>query len=217
MKIKWNGHASFTITSDNGTVIVTDPYNSDKYGDELSYDIVRDRADGALVSHEHSDHSYVKGLSGSPKVLRGSGEINGIAVAGVKTFHDESGGSKRGNNMAFRFTVDGITLCFLGDLGHLLSQDQMKAIGPVDILLIPVGGTYTVDAGRAADLIKAMSPRLAIPMHYKTKKCNLNIAGVDPFLSMMSNVKMLGKSEVEISSDKFPAEGTEVWVLDHAC
>jgi len=217
MKIKWNGHASFTITSHNGTVIVTDPYNSDKYDDELTYDIVRDRADGALVSHEHSDHNYVEGLSGSPKVLKNSGEIKGIAVTGVRTFHDESGGSKRGTNMVFRFTVDGINLCFMGDLGHLLSQDQIKTIGPVDILLIPVGGAYTLDAGRAADLIKTMNPRVAIPMHYKTKKCNLHIAGIDAFLSMMANVKKPGKSEIEVSPDKFPAEGTEVWVLDHAC
>jgi L-ascorbate metabolism protein UlaG (beta-lactamase superfamily) len=217
MKIKWNGHASFTITADNGTVIVTDPYNPDEYKDELTYDIVRDRADGALVSHEHPDHSYVAGLSGSPKVLRGSGEIKGIIVAGIKTFHDEAGGSKRGKNMVFRFTVDGIIICFLGDLGHILSEDQIKAIGAVDILLVPVGGAYTLDAAMAAELIALIKPRAAIPMHFRTIKCLFPIAGVDEFLKRMRYTKKPGSSEIELSPGMLPEKGTQVWVLDHAC
>lgn len=217
MKIKWNGHASFTITSDNGTVIVTDPYDSDNYGDDLTYEIVRDRADGVLVSHGHPDHSYVKGLPGSPKVLKDSGEINGITVAGIKTYHDESGGSKRGKNMVFRLTVDGVTLCFLGDLGHVLSREQLKAVVPVDILLIPVGGTYTLDADMAAGVVEEVRPKAVIPMHFRTKKCGFPITGVDLFLSRMANVHILGKSEIEVSSNILPAKGPEVWVLDHAC
>jgi L-ascorbate metabolism protein UlaG (beta-lactamase superfamily) len=217
MKIKWNGHASFTVTSENGTVIVTDPYNSESYGDELSYEIVRDRADGVLVSHEHPDHCYIEGLSGSPRVFKGSGEIKGIIVTGIRTFHDKSGGSERGNNMAFRFTVDGITICFLGDLGHILSQEQLRETGHVDILLIPVGGTYTLDTDMAAEIVAAVRPKMVIPMHFKTKKCSFPITGVEIFLSRMANVKRPGKSEIEVSSDKLPAKGPEVWVLDHAC
>jgi L-ascorbate metabolism protein UlaG (beta-lactamase superfamily) len=217
MKIKWNGHASFTITADNGTVIVTDPYNSGKYGDEFTYNIVRDRADGVLVSHEHADHSYVKGLTGSPKVLTDSGDICGIVVTGFKTFHDEAGGKKRGPNMSFRFSVDGVTMCFLGDLGHILSPDQIKAIGSVDLLFIPVGGTYTIDGHRAATLVKMMNPRVAIPMHFKTKKCNFPITGVDEFLSGMDNFKKLQRSEIDLSIERLPEKGPEVWVLDHAC
>jgi L-ascorbate metabolism protein UlaG (beta-lactamase superfamily) len=217
MKIKWNGHASFTITSDNGTVIVTDPYNSGCYDDDLTYDIVRDRADGALVSHEHSDHSYTAGLSGSPKVLRSSGEINGIKVTGIKTFHDESGGLKRGKNMVFRLTVDGITLCFLGDLGHILSDDQANAIGAVDILLIPVGGTYTLDPDMAAQVVELIKPKVAIPMHFRTKKCLFPIAEVDSFLAKMKDFKKTGSREIELLSGTLPDKGTEVWVLDYAC
>ncbi len=217
MKIKWNGHASFTITSDNGTVIVTDPYNPGSYEDELTYAIVRDRADGALISHEHADHSYTSGLSGSPKVLRSSGEIIGIAVTGVKTFHDESGGSRRGKNMVFRFAVDGITICFLGDLGHILSEEQIKIIGEVDFLLIPVGGTYTLDADMAVKLIGLIKPKVAIPMHFRTEKCLFPINGVDVFLAGMKDVKKLGRSEIKLSSDMLPGEGTQVWVLDYAC
>jgi L-ascorbate metabolism protein UlaG (beta-lactamase superfamily) len=217
MKIKWNGHASFTITSDNGTVIVTDPYDPDEYGDELTYDMVRDRADGTVVSHAHPDHSYVQGLSGSPKILKGSGEINGIAVTGIKTFHDDSGGKKRGANTVFRLTIDGISIGFLGDLGHILSPEQITDLGQVDILLAPVGGTYTIDAHMAALLVKAVKPKVVIPMHFKTEKCLFPITGVDTFLSRMKKIKRLGKNEISVSFNELPEEGPEVWVMDHAC
>lgn len=217
MKIKWNGHASFTITSDNGTVIVTDPYNSDNYKDEFTYDIVRDRADGAIISHDHPDHSYADGLSGSPKILKGSGEIKGIAVSGINTWHDNSGGSKRGKNTVFSFNVDGISICFLGDLGHILSQDQIEAMGPVDIMLVPVGGTYTLDADMASRLIEKVKPKVVIPMHFRTKKCSFPIADVEAFLAGKKNVKNFGRSEIVLSSDRLPDGCAEVWVLDHAC
>ena len=217
MRIKWNGHASFTIASDNGTVIVTDPYDPGSYGDEFTYEVVRERADGVLVSHGHPDHNYASGLPGSPVVLKDSGLIKGITITGIRTFHDESGGSKRGNNMVFRFTVDNITLCFLGDLGHILSQEQIEMICPVDILFIPVGGTYTIDGDMAARVIDQVRPKAAIPMHFRTKKCCFPITGVDDFLSKMKEIKRLGKSDIYIPSDKLPYEGTEVWVLDHAC
>jgi L-ascorbate metabolism protein UlaG (beta-lactamase superfamily) len=217
MKIKWNGHASFTITSNKGTVIVTDPYNSGKYADEFTYDIVRDRADGALVSHEHTDHSYVEGLSGSPKVLKGPGRIGDIEVKTINTYHDESGGSKRGINRVFFFAVDAINICFLGDLGHMLSQEQIKALGHVDVLLVPVGGYYTIDSRQASELIDKIKPKVAIPMHFKTKKCGFPIAGVDVFLALVKNEKKADKSEVEIPSGGLPETGTEIWVMNYAC
>lgn len=217
MKIKWNGHASFTITASDGTVLVTDPYDPSGYGGVLKYKQVKDRTDGVLVSHDHADHNYVKGLSGSPKVVKGSDQVKNIRIKGVPTHHDESGGSERGDNVVFAFAIDGIKICFVGDLGHELSSEQIAAIGPVDLLLIPVGGTYTVDAGGAVKVAESLSPRLIIPMHFKTTKCDLPIAAVDGFLSKMTNVKKLGKSQIELSADKVPAEGPEVWVMDHAC
>lgn len=216
MKIKWNGHASFTITASDGTVLVTDPYDPSGYGGVLKYDQVRDRADGALVSHNHADHNYVKGLSGSPKIIKGDGQVREIKIKGISTHHDESGGSQRGNNVVFSFAVDGIKICFMGDIGHQLSQKHIEAIGPIDLLLLPVGGTYTVDADGAASVAKALGPRLIIPMHFKTTKCNLPIAGVDGFLSKMKGVKQLNRSEIDISAQNMP-ETQEVWVLDHAC
>jgi L-ascorbate metabolism protein UlaG (beta-lactamase superfamily) len=217
MKIKWNGHASFTITSDNGTVIVTDPYDPDEYGDELTYTVVGDSADGVLVSHEHPDHSYVQGLPCSPTVLKGSGEINGIAVSGIKTFHDDSGGAKRGPNTVFRFAIDRMSICFLGDLGHILSPEQMTAIGRVDILFLPVGGTYTLDASMAARSARTIGPRVVIPMHFKTEKCRFPIAGVHEFLARMEKIKTLNMSEIKVDLNDLPDEEMGVWVMDYAC
>jgi L-ascorbate metabolism protein UlaG (beta-lactamase superfamily) len=216
MKIRWNGHSSFTITASDNTVLVTDPYDPNGYGGVLKYDQVRDRADGVLVSHNHADHNYVKGLTGSPKVVKGDGQVKGIQIKGISSHHDESGGSERGDNVIFAFAVDGIRICFVGDLGHQLSPKQVDAIGQVDLLLLPVGGTYTVDAEGAVKVANALSPRLIIPMHFKTSKCNLPIAGVDGFLSKMTGVRHVNKSEVDLSADILPA-APEVWVLDHAC
>lgn len=217
MKIKWNGHASFTITASDGTVIVTDPYDPTGYGGVLMYEQVKDKADGVLVSHDHADHNYVKGIPGSPEVIKGPGRVKDIKVKGIPTYHDESGGSQRGENIVFVFAVDGMNICFAGDLGHLLSNEQIDAIGPLDLLLIPVGGTYTVDADGAAKIAEALNPRLIIPMHYKTDKCDLPISAVDNFLDKMEKVSRLRKSEIELSRDQLPAAGPEVWVLEHAC
>ncbi len=217
MKIKWNGHASFTITSNDGTVIVTDPYDPGGYGGVLSYDTVTDKADAVLVSHEHADHNYVKGLRGSPLVIKGSGQVKDIRINGIQMYHDESGGSERGTNTVFAFLVDGIRICFGGDLGHSLSQEQLQAIGPVDLLLIPVGGTFTLDAKGAVEVAKAMGPKLVIPMHFKTDKCNLPLTSVDDFTAYMKNVKNLNASEVDISQATLPKSGPEVWVLEYAC
>ena len=168
-------------------------------------------------SHDHADHNHVNGLSGSPEVLRGSGRIGDIPVKGIETAHDESGGAERGANTVFSFEVDGIHICFVGDLGHQLSGGQVDAIGPVDILLTPVGGTFTVDAEGAAGLVKALSPRVVIPMHFKTEKSHLPIAGGQEFLEVMGGSSQTGKSEIEITASDLPSAGTEVWVLEHAC
>lgn len=215
MKIKWNGHASFVITSADGTKIITDPYEAGSYGGAVGYGKIPDEADIVLVSHDHEDHNHVAGLKGSPQVVKGSGKAKDIEFRGVETFHDESQGRERGSNTIFCFEVDGIKVCHLGDLGHHLSPQQVEGIGEVDLLLIPVGGLFTIDGRVATDVTKKLNPKVVVPMHYKTEKLGFPVDGVDEFLTNWEKVKRVDGSEIELSKDSLPSE-TEVIVPRHA-
>jgi L-ascorbate metabolism protein UlaG (beta-lactamase superfamily) len=216
MKIKWNGHASFTITSGEGKVIVTDPYESGSFGGGIGYDPVDDRADVVLVSHEHADHNFTQSLKGKPTVLKKAGKVEGLEFAAVAVAHDEKGGAERGQNLLFAFTVDGIRVAHLGDLGHLLTKDQVAALGKVDLLLAPIGGVFTIDPPTASKLVDQIHPRVMIPMHFKTPKCGFPLASVDDFAQLMTRVKKTGKTELEISAKDLPAAGPEVWIMEYA-
>ncbi len=213
MKIKWLGHASFLITSDSGTRIITDPYIC---GGGLRYDEIKEAADVVTVSHDHFDHNNVASVGGNPQVIKEPGEAKGIKFEGVPTYHDASGGSERGNNTIFCMDIDGVRVCHLGDLGHPLSDQQVANIGKVDVLLIPVGGFFTIDAKVASEVCDRLSPRVIIPMHYKNEKCEFPISGVDDFLAGKGNVRKLDSSEAEFKAGALPAE-TEIVVLKSMC
>ena len=217
MKVKWLGHAAFLITSDEGTKIITDPYQSGQFG--LDYGKIEDAADIVVVSHEHADHNYVQGVPGSPQVVKGTGthSAKGIEFKGIASYHDDSGGSQRGPNDMFCFTVNGVRVCHLGDLGHGLSEQQLAEIGEVDVLFIPVAGTYTIDAAGATQTVDRIKPRVVIPMHFKTDKCpSFPVTDVEPFLAGKKNVKRMDSAEVEFKQGQLP-EATEIVVLKHAC
>jgi L-ascorbate metabolism protein UlaG (beta-lactamase superfamily) len=216
MKIKWNGHACFTITAADGTTVVTDPYEPGGYGGAIAYGPVDDRADVALVSHEHGDHNHPQGLVGGPQILTGSGRAGGIEFTAVDTFHDEKNGAERGPNRLFAFEIDGVRVGFMGDLGHLLSDDQLRALGQIDLLLTPTGGVFTVGPEQAVQLVDQVKPRVVIPMHFKTAKCGFPLAEVDDFAGRVERVKRTGSTEVELGRDHLPAAGPEVWILDFA-
>ena len=209
MKLKWLGHSAFVITSDTGIKIITDPYATD---DRLSYGEIKESADIVTVSHDHSDHNNVSAVRGNPEIVRGTTEIKGIKFRGIPTYHDEAKGQQRGKNTIFCFEVDGTKVCHLGDLGHTLGDKQIAEIGEVDILLIPVGGLYTINATTASQVCDQLKPKVIIPMHYKTNKCGLPISGVDEFLQGKKNVSRLDASEVELKSGKLPAD-TQIIVL----
>lgn len=217
MKIKWYGHAAFLITSDQGVKIITDPYESGAYGDQLSYGQIKDRADIVLTSHDHADHNDTKSLPGSPEIVKGSGSktVKGISIKGISTYHDTSKGSERGANTIFTFSVDEMKICHLGDLGHILSEKELAEIGTVDILLIPVGGYYTIDPTEATRVAEQIKPKVLIPMHFKTKKCGFPIAPVEDFLKGKPNPKRLKNSEVAFEKTTLPQQ-TEIVVLEHA-
>lgn len=217
MKLKWLGHASFLVTSDTGLRIVTDPYSTGS-GTGINYAPVSEPADIVVVSHDHFDHNAVASVPGKPEVVTGSGtkSLRGVQFKGTATYHDESQGRDRGSNTVFCFTIDGIKLCHLGDLGHKLTPQQIADIGEVDVLLVPVGGFFTIDAKVATQVCDDLKPRVIIPMHYKTPKCDFPIAGVDEFLSGKKDVKKLDSSEVEFKTGELPA-ATQIIVLQPAC
>jgi len=212
MKIKYLGHATFIITSDTGIKIITDPYET---GGEFSYGEIEESADIVLVSHDHFDHSNVAVVGGNPEVVRGTKKIKGIEFKGIATYHDDAGGRLRGKNTIFCFEVDGIKVCHLGDLGHQLSAQQVVELGKVDILLIPVGGFYTIDAKAASQVCDKLTPKVIIPMHYKTDKCGLPIASVDEFLRGKKEVSRLDASQAEFKQAELPAT-TQIIVLKPA-
>ena len=212
MKIKWLGHASFLISSDSGVRIITDPYEPN---DKLRYGNINESADIVTVSHDHFDHGNVAAVKGNPQVVKDNARIEGIEFKGVPAFHDTAGGKERGKNTIFCFEVDGVKVCHLGDLGHGLTAEQVAAIGAVDVLLLPVGGFYTIDAAVASRVAEQLKPGVVIPMHFKNNKCDFPITGVEEFLRSKKDVKKPDASEVELKAGKLP-EATQVIVLKPA-
>ena len=214
MKVKWLGHATFLITSDSGIKLITDPYET---GNQLSYGEINESADIVTVSHDHFDHNNVAAVRGNPEVVKGAAtrEVRGISISGVATHHDEVGGKKRGSNTIFCLEVDGIRICHLGDLGHRLSDQQVSQVGKVDVLLVPVGGYYTIDASIATEVCDQLQPRALIPMHFSNERCAPPIAGVDGFLKGKKDVTRLSGSEVEFKAEQLPTN-TQIIVLKPA-
>ena len=212
MKVKWLGHASFLITSDSGTKIITDPYTA---GGGLKYGEIKESADIVTVSHEHFDHNNVASVGGNPEVVKGDAEAKGIKFKGVATYHDASEGKERGSNTIICFEVDGIMVCHLGDLGHPLSDKQVAEVGKVDVLFAPVGGFFTIDAKVASEVCSKLNPRVVMPMHFKNDRLDFPISGVDDFLQGKEGVTKLDSSEAEFKAGQLPS-ATQIVVLEPA-
>ncbi|MCJ7813935.1 MAG: MBL fold metallo-hydrolase, partial [Candidatus Atribacteria bacterium] len=180
MKIKWFGHSSFLIESERGIKIITDPFD-----ETLGYKLPRIKVNIVTVSHEHFDHNYVRGVKGKPVVFKGlvNRESHKMEFRGISSYHDSVYGSQRGHNTIFVIKADGLNLCHLGDLGHILNSDTLTEIGAVDILFVPTGGFYTINSSQATQIIKDIKPKIAIPMHYKTEAIKFSIDPLEVFLS----------------------------------
>ncbi len=213
MKVKWLGHACFLITSEEGLRVITDPYGA---MGGLFYGPIKESADVVIITHDHLDHSNAGAVAGA-EVVKGPGtkKAKGIEFLGIPTHHDEKGGRERGENTVFCFTLDELRVCHLGDLGRPLSDAEAKQIGKVDILLIPVGGFYTIDARGASGVMDQLGPGVVIPMHYKTPRLGWSIAGVEPFLQGKPRVRQVKGSEVEFKADQLPP-AQEIVVLEPA-
>jgi L-ascorbate metabolism protein UlaG (beta-lactamase superfamily) len=215
LKIKYLGHAAFILASDDGRKILTDPYESGCYGGALRYGPISEKVDVVTASHEHEDHFCLDGLPGGFEVIKtpGSHSAAGFTISGTKAYHDDSGGKERGRNIIFTFDIDGIRVTHLGDLGHGLSGEEAASIGKVDVLLVPVGGHFTIGPKEALGVIKALDPAVVIPMHYKTDVLDFPIAPVEDFLSLAGAHERAGASEIEINKDDLGSR--RIIVLEH--
>ncbi len=214
MEIVYFGHSSFKIRGKNVTVI-TDPYSNDiglKFPKHITADIV-------TISHEHEDHNVAAAIEGTPKIIRGPGEyeIAGVSIIGIGVFHDSEKGSKRGRNTIFRMEIDGINIVHLGDLGHTLSAQEVESLDGVDILLVPVGGFYTIDVDRAASIIHELEPSIVIPMHYGRPDLDQAVFGslapLPAFLKEMGKEDIVAQPKLSTLKDKLPEE-LQVVVLE---
>ena len=211
MKIQYLGHSSFKLTG-GGVSVVTDPY-----APEVGFKMPPVTADAVTVSHHHFDHDYVKAVGGNPRIIEcaGSYSLNGVQIDGVGSFHDDVCGKKRGANTIFKFRMDGMTVCHLGDLGEPCSPALIEKIQPVDVLLIPVGGNYTIDATAAKGYVDCLKPKVVIPMHYRVDGGNIDIGNIEEFTTLFAGVEDNGISEVRLSAEDF-TDKTRIIVLRRA-
>lgn len=231
MKLKWIGHVTFLMTAENGAKIITDPYRPDNF---MIFEIKGETADVVTVSHDHGAHNYVECIGGDPKIYRGFDpiEVKGVKINAIDTFHDEVQGKHFGKNTVFTYDVDNIRLCHLGDLGHKLTDQQVKQIGKVDILMIPVGGLPCLTLEGVDTVIKQLNPKVIIPMHYRESPAAAipdpeppppdspmadrplmpAITGLDEFLEGKNNIILSYDHEVEFTKATLPSE-TKILLL----
>ena len=176
MKLQYLGHASFRIISEMGTTVVCDPFKADWVG----FDMAKVRCDVVTISHHHGDHDCMDSIIGSPAELDEviSCAADDIAIVSYETFHDDAKGAKRGKNLVFTFLVDGLKVVHMGDIG-CLDPKVVEKIKGCDLLLLPVGGTFTVDATGAKWYVDNALPKIVVPMHYKTDEHDFTVDGVE--------------------------------------
>lgn len=195
MKLQWLGHSCFKITLNDGRVIVTDPYD-----DTVGYPPLHVEADIVLSSHGHFDHNCFAAVRGDPEIINAPGSYPrcGATITGVHSFHDDAQGAKRGENVIFAVQEGDVKLVHLGDLGHLPDTEAQRAIlKDVDVLLIPIGGTYTIATPEAVKLIELYRPRAAVAMHYRNRYCQFPVTDCSAFVEATHAENL--PNEVEVS------------------
>jgi len=210
MRITWYGHSAFLVEAEDGTRIILDPYRSGAFGGALRYGPIAEPADAVVASHTHDDHGAVDTIPGRPRVLIEPtlAEVGRVTIRGVPADHDAVHGAERGHETILVLEDSGMRLVHLGDLGHELDQATVDRIGKTDVLLIPVGGYFTIDAATAAGVVDSLAPRIVVPMHYKTDKCDFPIASVEDFLATQDAVLRMDTSAFTVTTTNLPAERT---------
>jgi L-ascorbate metabolism protein UlaG (beta-lactamase superfamily) len=212
MIITWQGHSCFKIQDKigpEGVTLVTDPFDK-----EVGLKVPNFEADIVTVSHDHHDHNNVGALRGNPMVIGCAGEYDfkGVLIEGIDSYHDEQHGAERGGNIMYRIEIDDISVAHLGDLGHVLDNVQLEKLVGTDVLLIPVGGKYTLDAKKAVEVISQIEPRIIIPMHYKTKDSKIDLDDIEKFIKEIGLTPTY-EEKLKISKKDLPQEDMELVIL----
>lgn len=209
MTISWYGQSCFRIEAKEGSILI-DPFSK-----EIGLKPPRINDDIVLVTHQHMDHNNIEGAPESAFIIQNPGEYEnrGIAIRGIQTFHDDKQGAERGLNTVYTIKAEEMVICHLGDIGHTLSDQQIEDIGDVDVLMIPVGGVYTIDAKAAVEVINQIEPKIVIPMHYKVPGLEVPLDGPEKF------VKELGLTpekidKLKITKKNLPTEEVKLIMLE---
>ncbi|MBU3895978.1 MBL fold metallo-hydrolase [Patescibacteria group bacterium] len=210
-KISWCGQSCFQIavsnSKDHSAQIVIDPYD-----EKLGLKVPNLSGEILLITHDHPDHNNIKAVKGDPFVISTPGEyeVKGVFIKGISADH----GEKRGKIIIYTMEAEGLRFCHLGDLGQKeLSSDQLDQIGLIDVLMIPVGGTYTISGQEAQKIISQIEPKMVIPMHYDIKGLELKLDGVDKFLKAIGKHSVIPQEKLLVKSNSLPKDGTEVVIL----
>jgi L-ascorbate metabolism protein UlaG (beta-lactamase superfamily) len=193
--ITWLGHSSFLIEDSKGRKILTDPFD-----ESIGYKTFKGAVDLVTISHHHFDHDYTEKIE-YKNALDKAGFFNlcDISVTGIPSYHDKIKGAKRGENIIFIMDIDGYKICHLGDLGYVLSEKEILSLGHIDVLLIPIGGNYTINGKEASEVAKAIKSAIILPMHYKTPLLSFEIEGLEKFLTYMKNGEKIGSNKLIIN------------------
>jgi len=215
-KIYWAGQSCFQISvstsKDHSADIVIDPFDAD-----TGLKLPNLSADILLVTHDHHDHNNIKDVKGTPFVIQGPGEyeVKEVFIQGIPSFHDDKEGKERGQNTIYLIEAEDIRFCHLGDLGQkLLTDEQLERIDGVDVLMIPVGGEYTIDSSTAQKIISQIEPKIVIPMHYSLPKSKDKLDDVSKFLKTMGKPSIASQEKLVVKMSALPKEGAmEIVVL----
>ncbi len=210
MKIEWLGHSAFRLTESTGTSIITDPFDPSIVGYGMAYL----PCDAVTSSHGHKDHNYFRGVKGTPSIINMAGtfDVKGVSITGLNSNHDDDGGHKRGNNIIYKYRLDGVTVCHLGDIGEECNAELIEELLPTNVLLIPVGGNYTIDAEQAKEYVDRLMPDVVIPMHYKTKHTDIDIEKLDAFLKLFDD-ELIEKTDETIEFDRYDFDGEQTKIF----
>jgi L-ascorbate metabolism protein UlaG (beta-lactamase superfamily) len=214
MKIQWFGQACFSVTSQTGLKLITDPYETG-LSPRFLYAPVDASADIVTVSHSHGDHDNVAAVSGNPVVVRNSGvtTVKGLEIKGIETYHDKVKGAELGTNIVFTFVMDGLRLAHLGDLAHQLDSAQIAELHGTDILFVPAGGGNPQDFQDVIHLWQQLKPRVVIPMHFSTIHCLSQKYKAEDLVRLVPGSKIIGDNQISFTKNNLPPS-TQMFILD---